>query len=409
MTPKAKPRLLVLTSTFPRWRNDPEPPFVFELSRRLIDTFDITVLAPRTPGSLDCETLDGLRVIRFPYFIRRWENLASHGGGILNRLRANPLNYWLIPPFLLGELWALARLLRQEPFDVIHAHWLIPQGLVAVLARWLTHRPVPLVSTSHGGDLFALRGTILSRIKQKVMNTSTQVTVVSAAMHTQVIAMGIAPQQVAVIPMGVDMRHQFTPGLGDERQAHELLFVGRLVEKKGLPLLLQAMPGVLAQHPGTHLIIAGGGPLESELRRLTARLGIGGQVDFLGMVAQSDLPPLYRRATLFVAPFLVAASGDQEGFPLVPLEAIGCGCPIICGEVAAFGEVIRHEVEALLIPQGNSTALAAAIIALLNDPPRRQRLAANARQRCLEAFDWESIAKRYAALLLGATAAAQDV
>ena len=408
MTPKPKPRLLVLTSTFPRWRDDPEPPFVFELSRRLTDTFDITVLAPRAPGSLDHETLDGLRVIRFPYFIRRWENLASHGGGILNRLRANPLNYFLIAPFLLGELWALVRVLRRQPVDIIHAHWLIPQGLVAVIARSLTGHPVPLVCTSHGGDLFALRGALFGWIKRTVMNASIRISVVSAAMRTRVIAMGIAPEQVAVIPMGVDLRHRFTPDPKVERQAQELLFVGRLVEKKGLPLLLQAMPTVLAQHPDTRLIIAGGGPLDGELRRLCTRLGIGGQVDFLGMVAQSDLPDLYRRATLFVAPFMVAASGDQEGFPLVPLEAIGCGCPIICGEVAAFGEVIRHDVEALLVPPGDTVALATAIIALLDDPQRRQRLAARARQRCLQSFDWEFIAQRYTALLLDAISVTRD-
>lgn len=408
MTPNAKPCLLVLTSTFPRWRNDPEPPFVFELSRRLADTFTITVLAPRAPGSLRLETLDGLRVIRFPYFIRRWENLASHGGGILNRLRANPLNYLLIPPFLIGEFWALARLLRQESFDAIHAHWLIPQGLVAMLARWLARRPVPLVCTSHGGDLFALRGKLATWIKWRVMHASAQVSVVSAAMHTQVTAMGIAPQKVAVIPMGVEMQHHFTPGPEGERQAHELLFVGRLVEKKGLSYLLQAMPSVLAQHPDTRLSIAGGGPLEGELRQLAIRLGIDGQVDFLGMVAQSALPQLYRRATLFVAPFRVAASGDQEGFPLVPLEAIGCGCPVICGEVAAFGDVIRHDVEALLVPPEDSGALAMAINALLNDPQRRQNLAANARKRCQDAFDWESIAQRYRALLLDAISAARE-
>lgn len=408
MTPKAKPRLLVLTSTFPRWRDDPEPPFVFELSRRLTATFDISVLAPRAPGSLDRETLDRLRVIRFPYFIRRWENLASHGGGILNRLRANPLNYLLIPPFLLGELWALVRVLRRQPVDIIHAHWLIPQGLVAVLARRLTGRPVPLLCTSHGGDLFALRGALFGWIKRTVMNASTRISVVSAAMRTRVIAMGIAPEQVAVIPMGVDLRHRFTPDHEVERQTGELLFVGRLVEKKGLPLLLQAMPAVLAHHPDTRLIIAGGGPLNGELRRLCARLGIGDQVNFLGMVAQSDLPGLYRRATLFVAPFMVAVSGDQEGFPLVPLEAIGCGCPIICGEVAAFGEVIRHDIEALLVPPGDPSALATAIIALLDDPQRRQRLAAHARQRCLQTFDWEFIAQRYKALLLDAITARED-
>ena len=76
----AKPRLLVLTSTFPRWLDDPEPAFVFELSRRLTAAFEVTVLAPRAPGSRRRETLDGVRVLRFPYFFSRWEHLATHGG-----------------------------------------------------------------------------------------------------------------------------------------------------------------------------------------------------------------------------------------------------------------------------------------------------------------------------------------
>ena len=399
-----KPRLLVLTSTFPRWRDDHEPPFVYELSRRLTDRFAITVLAPRAPGSLEHECMDALQVIRFPYFIPRWEHLATHGGGILNRLRTNPFNYLLVPPFLIGQWWALHRLLRRQEFDLIHAHWLIPQGLTAVLARWSAHRPLPLVCTSHGGDLFALRGPLFAWVKRALMNASTMVSVVSTAMHAQVLAMGISAAKVAVIPMGVDMQRRFTPDPGAERQAYELLFVGRLVEKKGLPLLLRALPTVLARHPQTRLIIAGGGPLEGKIRHLCAVAGIGGQVDFLGMVAQSDLPALYRRATLFVAPFVVAAGGDQEGFPLVPLEAIGCGCPIVCGEVAAFGEVIRHDVEALLVPTGDPSALSSAIIALLDDPQCRHRLAEAARQRCLLAFDWESIAGRYADLLLAAAA-----
>ncbi|WP_295433678.1 glycosyltransferase [uncultured Thiodictyon sp.] len=399
-----KPRLLVLTSTFPRWRDDHEPPFVYELSRRLTDRFAVTVLAPRAPGSLEHECMDALQVIRFPYFIARWERLATHGGGILNRLRTNPFNYFLVPPFLLGQWWALHRLLRRQEFDVIHAHWLIPQGLTAVLARWSARRRLPLVCTSHGGDLFALRGPVFAWVKRIAMNASAMVSVVSAAMRAQVLAMGISAAKVAVIPMGVDMQRRFTPDPRIERQAYELLFVGRLVEKKGLPLLLQALPAVLARHPQTRLIIAGGGPLEGKIRHLCAVAGIGGQVDLLGMVAQSDLPPLYRRAALFVAPFIVAAGGDQEGFPLVPLEAIGCGCPIVCGEVAAFGEVIRNDVEALLVPPGDPIALANAIIALLDDPQRRHRLAAAARQRCLQAFDWESIAGRYERLLLDTAA-----
>jgi glycosyltransferase involved in cell wall biosynthesis len=399
MIPRAKPRLLVLTSTFPRWRDDPEPPFVFELSRRLTDAFDITVLAPRAPGSLDHEIMDRLKVIRFPYFIRRWENLASHGGGILNRLRANPLNYLLIPLFLLGELWALIGLLRRQPIDIIHAHWLIPQGLVAVLARWLTRRPVPLVCTSHGGDLYALQGAAMRRIKQGIMHASDRVSVVSTAMSTECRAMGIPAEKIAIISMGVDMKERFTPNPLYWRNEHQLLFVGRLVDKKGLPSLFRAMPQVLLRQPRACLTIAGGGPQEPELRRLVRELGIHTQVEFLGMVSQTQLPKLYRSATLFVAPFIITPSGDQEGLGLVLVEASGCCCPLIGGDVPAVRDVIQDGQTGILVDASNPAALAEAIIGLLGDPDLRHRLATNARQYCCQIFDWASVAERYARLL----------
>jgi len=157
-----RPRVLVLTSTFPRWENDSEPAFVFELSRRLCPFFDVTVLSPRTPDSKLQETMAGLKVVRFPYFFQSWEKLAMHGGGILNKLKTNPFYYLLVPFFLLGQLFALVRLLQNEKFALIHAHWLIPQGVVAAIGLILTRQRIPLVCTSHGGDLFALRCNILS-------------------------------------------------------------------------------------------------------------------------------------------------------------------------------------------------------------------------------------------------------
>jgi hypothetical protein len=162
------PRVLVLTSTFPRWENDPEPAFVYELSRRMTGKFNVTVLAPRSPDAKDRETMSGMKVIRFPYFIRSYENLATHSGGIMGRLRTNPLNYLLTPLFFLGQVWALTRLLSSERFDLIHAHWIIPQGLTAVIALTLTRKQIPLICTSHGGDMYALQGRIFRWLKQKI-------------------------------------------------------------------------------------------------------------------------------------------------------------------------------------------------------------------------------------------------
>jgi len=393
-----KPSLLVLTSTFPRWENDPEPAFVYELSRRLCLSFDVTVLAPRAPGSKDRENMAGLHVIRFPYFFRCWEDLATHSGGILNRLRSNPFNYLLVPLFLFGQLLALFRLLRQERFALIHAHWLIPQGLMAVIGLTLARRRIPLVCTSHGGDLYALRGTIFQSLKRWVINHSQALTVVSRAMQSSIVVMGVVPDKVQVISMGVDLKHSFTPDSTVDRSASELLFVGRLVEKKGLRILIAAMPKVFTKHPDMRLTVAGAGPLEIELRELAQRLDISDKVDFLGMVMQSKLPALYRRATLAIFPFLVAKSGDQEGFGLVQVEAMGCGCPVIAGDLPAIHDSIAHEETGLLVPPGNPEILANTVLRALNDPDLCFRMAREARKSAIEQFDWEIIAEKYVGL-----------
>lgn len=391
-----KPRVLVMASTFPRWKNDSEPAFVFELSRRLSDEFDITVLSPRSPGSLVEESMGGLKVIRFPYFLSRWENLATHSGGILNRLRANPFNYLLVPFFLLGQMLALIRLLHKERFDLIHAHWLIPQGLIAVIGLLLTRKPIPLVCTSHGGDLFALKARIFQRLKRWVMDNSAALTVVSRAMKETVVDMGVAADKVQVIPMGVDLKNNFIPDTTVLRKTDELLFVGRLVEKKGVSYLLEAMPAVLKKFPSIRLNIAGSGPMEKDLNQQIQRLDLSGKVTFLGMVHQSELPGLYQRATLAVFPFIIAESGDQEGFGLVQVEAMGCECPVITGDLPAIHDIVTHEVNGLIFPSGNTKALADSIIRLLADPGFRESLANEGRTRAAEMFDWDIIAQGYA-------------
>ena len=127
-------KLLILTSTFPRWNGDDEPPFVYELSRRLQKKFKIYVLAPHAAGCLSEEILNGINIKRFRYFFSRWEKLA-YQGGILSNLKNKPWRYGLVPFFLMAEYVVLIRMLRRHRFDLIHAHWIIPQGLMALLAR----------------------------------------------------------------------------------------------------------------------------------------------------------------------------------------------------------------------------------------------------------------------------------
>jgi glycosyltransferase involved in cell wall biosynthesis len=389
----ARPRLLVLTSTFPRWAGDREPPFVFELSRRLAADFEVHVLAPHAPGAQREETLDGLVVHRFRYAPQRLQQLA-YEGGILARLRERRWRLALVPCLLVGQWWALRRLLRQQRFDVLHAHWLIPQGLIAALAG----RGLPLLCTSHGGDLFGLRGRLLTLLKRAVLARCDGVTVVSTAMRDEVarIAPGTA---VDVIPMGTDLAGCFTPAPEVARQADSIVFAGRLVEKKGVRHLLDAVAQLHRQGRAVRLQIAGSGPELAALRAQAQRLGIADSVQFLGAVDHAELATWFRRAALAVVPSVVAADGDQEGFGLVIVEAMGCGCPVIASRLPAIDDIARDGETALLVPPGDAPALAQAIAAVLDDPAAAARRAATARTQALARFDWQPITERYAAVL----------
>lgn len=393
-----QPRLLVLTSTFPRWKQDTEPAFVFELCRRITPYFDITVLAPRSPGSRERETIEDLKVIRFPYFFKRWENLATHGGGILNRLRANRLNYLLVPFFFAGLFLATLRLLRNGRFDLIHAHWIIPQGLVAVVALALYRKKTPVICTSHGGDLFALQGVPFLRLKRWVINSCNALTVVSRAMLDTVLDMGVAQKHIKVISMGVDLGDSYTPDPTVLRSKHELLFVGRLVEKKGLHVLIAAMPKIIKENPDAFLTIAGSGPMERQSRNMVRQYGLGDKVNFLGMLPQSQLPLLYRRAAMAVFPFVVAEGGDQEGLGLVVIEAMGCGCPVISSDLPAIHDSITHKENGLLVKPGNPEPLSRAVTELLSNDDLRSRFSRQARKGVKERFDWKGVAESYSYL-----------
>jgi len=114
---KERKRLLILTSTFPRWENDEDPPFVFELCNRLKTDYSIHVLAPNYPGASKEEDFIGIHVKRFRYFFDPFERLAYHGG-ILAKLKKNPFQYGLLPFFFVGELFALIKMLRLHRFHL---------------------------------------------------------------------------------------------------------------------------------------------------------------------------------------------------------------------------------------------------------------------------------------------------
>ena len=395
MTEKSKPRVLMLTSTLPRWEGDSEPRFVLDLAKHLSADFDIELLAPHAPGAGRKEVLEGVPVTRFRYWIPRWQSVA-YEGGISWRLKENRWRLVPVPFFMFSMGWHVVRRLWRKPvIQLIHAHWLVPQGIVAIAARLFARPRVPVVTTSHGGDLFGLRGRFWRSMNSFVLRNSDAVTVVSRVMAeaARVLASGVEP---VVAPMGTDLTERFVPLPESERRpVGELVFVGRLVEKKGVHYLLEALAIVKREYPNARLKIIGHGPLRKSLEADTVRLGLQEDVQFLGPVPHAQLPSHYQAADIAVFPFVEAASGDQEGFGLVLVEAMGCGCAVIASALPAVKDVIDDGQTGLLVPSRDPGALASAVTALLEDEQSTRELGERARAIALIKFDWSVCQARF--------------
>lgn len=386
-------RLLVVASTFPAREGDGTPAFVRDLALYEARHFDTLVLVPRVPGAPPSEQLgERLRVVRFPYFPRRWEALAH--GAILENVRSRRALLAQVPPFFVAEMAALRRHVRAFRPDVMHVHWIVPQGVAALAAA----RGVPAVVTTLGGDLYALNDPVSRALKRSVLRRASAVTVMNREMHARVVALGADPAATHVLPMGADLDAVRRNGSGVARVPGRILFAGRLVEKKGVAVLLAALRRLPADGSWS-LEIVGDGPLRASLTAAAAGL----PVTFSGTLTRPELARAMFAAEVVVLPSVPAASGDQDGLPVTLLEAMGAGCAIVASRLAGIDEAIEDGDSGVLVPPGDEAALASVLASLLADPARRAALASAAATRA-ERFSVPAIGDRYVELLRGAAA-----
>lgn len=391
-----KKTIVVLASTYPRWKDDHEPQFIHELCKRLAKNYHVIALVPDAVDSDPSGFLDDVEVIRYRYAPKALQTLVNNGGIVAN-LRTYLWKWLLVPSFIFGQYLILNRLLKTRKIDLIHAHWLIPQGIIA--QHLCKKHNIPFIVTSHGGDLYGLQGYLLTKIKKNVAESASAMTVVSSAMKAYLQEQKIQPKQLSVIPMGIDLTTRFIPNKEIQRKSNEILFVGRLVPKKGINFLLESLTILTKKHPELTLKIVGFGPEEDYLKNLVKQLGLETHVHFLGALSQEKLPILYQTATVFVAPFIRADNGDQEGLPVALMEAIGCVCPIVTGQVAGIEDLLGDDYSEASVDPYNIEALADTISHVLQNPLEAQERSKRIRLRTLSFIDWENVSKSYADLI----------
>jgi glycosyltransferase involved in cell wall biosynthesis len=401
MKPIAKSKIIVITSTFPRWKNDTDPPFVYELSKRLTADFDVIIHTPHYYGALARETMDGMQVHRFRYFISYFERLAG-GQGIVPKLRRKKLYYLLLPFFLSAQFISLILLVITVKPDLIHAHWLIPQGFFAILVKKICG--VPVVVTGHGADILSLQQSVFTVLKKFTVNSADRVVTVSKALAKILVADTQTTVAPDVISMGVDaaiFSPRFRTNTIRERYGMHgpyLLFVGRLTEKKGLQYLIDSMTVVLSQIPEVKLLVVGHGELEEALKRKVVELGLQDAVSFVGGLSNKDLPEYYASADIFVGPSIRTADGDSEGFGLTFVEAAMSGCLLIGTKTGGIEEIISDGQTGFLVSPEDSPALAEKILFVINNNRDLDDMRTKSREEAVKKYEWEKISTMYSSL-----------
>jgi glycosyltransferase involved in cell wall biosynthesis len=328
----------------------------------------------------------------------------AHGGYVVEHVPAGPPTE--VPkddllPYMDGFGDRLRERWRHDPVDVVHAHFWM-SGLAAVRATRGTG--VPVVQTFHAlgsvkrreqgaadtspADRVELERRLCREVGHVVATCSDEV--------AELRELGLAPGRATVVPCGVDVGH-FRPLVAAtyaaaKRRRHRLLVIGRLVERKGVATVVEALRDL----PDTELVVVGGprmdalsaDPQVGRLRELAGSLGVADRLHFLGSLTRDDMPGAINACDVVVSvPW-------YEPFGIVPLEAMASGRPIVGSAVGGLLDTIVPGSTGELVPPRDPDALAAVLRDLLADPARRARYGAAGRARAVDRYDWRTVARQ---------------
>lgn len=379
-------RVLFVTHAYPRYASDAAGSFLHRLAIALdASGCEVRVLAPSAPGLAPTETIEGIGIQRYRYAPRVMESLA-YTGTMAEQVLGSVRGKGALAGMMTAGAMAVRKAAEHFAPDVIHAHWWFPSGLLALGAP----DDIPLVTTMHGSDVrLARRVKLVHPLFRRVMARSQVVTAVSSWLAGEARAM--APDaSVRVAPMPADTT-LFTAAHAT-RIPGRFLFVGRLNAQKGLSDLLEALAWCPAH---VTLDVVGSGEDEDQLRAQASRLDLGNRVHWQGALERTALPTLYRRAQATIIP------SRNEGLGLVAVESQLCRTPVIAYRSGGLPDVVHPDWGGLLVPPGDTRALATEMQRIVAHPDEVESFGASARSWMLDRFAPSVVAAGYRALYQG--------
>lgn len=403
-------RIAPLAHSYPRFPGDSHGTFVERISQELARLgHQVDVLVP-DDVELDLARREPLTVSSFRYFAPR----AAQRLGYSRTLQRDTGLKWTAalaaPLYFLCGARALARHVRRRGSDLVHAHWILPNGFLAARAKRRTG--VRFAAYLHGSDVFmAERNRLFRRMAATALREADYVVSCSPDLADRLLAVGgreHAPK-VHLVPYGADLP---TPPAAEELATARarlgiapgdrvIVAVGRLVDKKGFDVLLAALPAIVAREPRAKLVLGGGGPLAEPLAAQARALGVAAHVVFAGPLSHPQVLATQALGELFVMPSVRDAQGNIDGLPVVIPEAMACGKPVVATDIAGIPLAVADGETGLLFAERDAAALAAALIRLLGDRELAERMGRAARARVERELTWQAIARRHDRLARG--------
>lgn len=390
-------KILMATSSYPLFEGDGTAPFIEEIVRGMVARgHHVDLILPAHPR-LKRDDEAGLRLFPFAYAPLPSLNVW----GFAQSMKADRGFRWktlLVAPFAaVATRSAVQRRLVSESYDVIHAHWVVPGGVLARGPARAARKP--LVISLHGSDVFAAeRNAVVGLAARHAFASAGAVTACSSDLRNRAIVLGARSDAIRTVPYGVDARF-FAPGRLEPAQRDEMrrrlgaapdqtlvVAVGRLVEKKGFVPLIHA----LGNAPRFHLALVGDGDLEAELRASAQKARAS--MTLAGRFSRAETATALNCADIVAVPSVVDSKGNVDGLPNALLEAMAAGRPIVASRVAGIPDVVADGVEGLLVPQNDAPALRDALFRLAGDPRGRGEMGENARRRVERDLTWERVA-----------------
>lgn len=417
--------LLITTSTFPSGEDDPVPSFVMEqviYLKKINPHCHITVHAPHnsysqthlvgTPNLFFNET-------RYHYFFpRRFELLA--GRGIMPALKVNKWLYFQIPFFIVFHGISLFGLARKIKPDIIYAHWFTPQAINAAIVSSMLG--IPFIFTTHASDVSVLKKFPFSRRLVKwVCGRAYCYTAVSSRTASKLASFysreewrSVYEKKLKIMPMGISVFEEKEPvndrvslldraGLRKNSYGPLIFFIGRLVEKKGVDCIIRAIAEMEKDtRDAMSVIVAGEGPQRKLLQELTAEFGVSDIVKFVGHVSGEYKKSLYKQADIVCIPSVAGSDGDEEGFPVVLMEALYYGKLVVASNLSGAETILDNKTNGFIFEADSVGGLKKAILRAANLSPAERESVSESARTLGQAYTWDKLAPKYYELFKGA-------